>query len=40
MMAEKAKMLEKNRMHSQNEAEMLEPGSKAISAVETLGERN
>ena len=39
-MAEKAKMLQNNRMHSQNEYEMLIPGSRALSAVETLGERN
>ena len=39
-MTEKAKMLQNNRMYSQNEYEMLIPGSRAISAFETLGERN
>ena len=39
-MAEKAKKLQNIRMHSQNEYEMLIPGSRAISAAETLGERN
>ncbi len=39
-MAEKAKKLQNIRMHSQNEYEMLILGSRAISAVEALGERN
>ena len=39
MMAEKTKMLQNNRMHTQDEYEMLIPGSRAISTAEALGGR-